>query len=413
MIILVLNERGETAMNMFRPIQLPNEYRSNYADYCSRHNRVMFFPLAAAILIIEVIILIFQMHRLGDLLFGILYYKVYVIAIIISGIFTIIYGMYKLGKLKKHQQIVDMVFIGCLLGLALMTSVAETISMAELPHNVIFSCMMIVTAAIVYLDYKSTIMILIVGNLFGVLISSAPVIIGGLIAYETDLYTVLLDMLFVFIATLFICIPCYNNRTNMFLQEIALAQTNQDLTGTNEKLATINKQLAKTSLTDGLTGISNRAAFNQVLPTLYNNARDMKESLSILMIDIDYFKQYNDIFGHVAGDRCLRQVADIIKDTVRSDFDNVFRYGGEEFAVLLPHTSQAAATHIAQRILENIRKNAIPHHEEFKIVTVSIGVVGEIPTDTNEYEIIEKADSALYQAKNTSRDRLVVYSYSK
>ncbi|HED1712021.1 TPA: GGDEF domain-containing protein [Klebsiella variicola] len=153
---------------------------------------------------------------------------------------------------------------------------------------------------------------------------------------------------------------------------------------------------------DALTGTANRRALNAFLAQLW----EQKAPLALIMIDVDYFKRYNDHYGHQAGDDCLSSVAQVLKMAVRAEDDLVARYGGEEFVVSLPGVSLAHATVIAERIQQKIHDAALPHEASAvaAVVTVSMGVVasdGTVPMET----LIARADSALYQAKNKGRNQ--------
>ena len=153
---------------------------------------------------------------------------------------------------------------------------------------------------------------------------------------------------------------------------------------------------------DALTGTANRRALNAYLAEIWQQ----NTPLSLMMIDVDYFKRYNDRYGHQAGDECLSSVAQVLKMAVRAEGDLVARYGGEEFVVVLPGVSLAHATAIAERIQQKIREAGLPHAASAVAseVTVSIGIVasdGTVPIET----LIARADSALYQAKNKGRNQ--------
>lgn len=164
------------------------------------------------------------------------------------------------------------------------------------------------------------------------------------------------------------------------------------------------------SLHDALTGIPNRRAFDEALDRFWKEARETNKPLSLLLIDIDAFKSYNDTYGHLEGDACLRKVAQVLKQTVNKPA-LVARYGGEEFAVLLPSDAQFVATELAEEIRQAVLKLTIAHksyHPEC-IVTISIGVATVIPELYQaEDELIRRADKALYQSKEKGRNRVTV-----
>lgn len=143
----------------------------------------------------------------------------------------------------------------------------------------------------------------------------------------------------------------------------------------------------------------------------WNRARKSKNPLSLLMIDIDHFKAYNDTYGHQEGDECLIKVTTSIRNTVNNPGDMVYRYGGEEFTVILPETNKQDAKVIAENIRKNIEDLCIPHEgsKVSDVVTVSIGLATLTPTeDKNAKQLIELADNALYEAKSISRNRVCV-----
>lgn len=164
------------------------------------------------------------------------------------------------------------------------------------------------------------------------------------------------------------------------------------------------------SLHDALTGIPNRRAFDEALDRFWKEARENNKPLSLLLIDIDAFKSYNDTYGHLEGDACLRKVAQVLKKTVDKPA-LVSRYGGEEFAVLIPSDAQFVATELAEKIRQAVLKLNIAHksyHPEC-IVTISIGVATMIPElYQGEAELIRRADKALYQSKEKGRNRVTV-----
>ncbi len=160
---------------------------------------------------------------------------------------------------------------------------------------------------------------------------------------------------------------------------------------------------------DALTGIANRRHFDEESVRLWKQAIRHKQPISLLMIDVDYFKLYNDSNGHAKGDLCLLTIAQSLKDELRRPLDLMARYGGEEFVCVLPDTDFEGAQHIAENMLRNIRALAIPHPTsglEEKLVSVSIGAVSLIPSPCrNLMFCIEEADKQLYQAKISGRGR--------
>lgn len=173
------------------------------------------------------------------------------------------------------------------------------------------------------------------------------------------------------------------------------------------KLNSMSGELEKLSQIDGLTGLYNRRYFNEVYQREWKNAAAAGTLLGAMMIDIDYFKIYNDTFGHLAGDDCLQKISDAIKHAVNGMNISVGRFGGEEFILLLPETDPEQCAVVAQKILEEIMALGIPsaiRNDEGK-VTVSIGIGIVTPTeDAKPESLVNIADQALYRAKKEGRN---------
>ena len=174
------------------------------------------------------------------------------------------------------------------------------------------------------------------------------------------------------------------------------------------ELERLARKLERMSNLDGLSGLANRRCFDDTLVREWvrNGREDLP--LGLLMIDIDFFKQYNDALGHVEGDACLRTVAEAISRATRRPADLVARYGGEEFTIILPNTDFAGAQAVAENIHANLAEANLNHPDSAigETVTVSIGVASGIPTcGTTPEHLVHAADRALYQAKQSGRNR--------
>ncbi len=169
------------------------------------------------------------------------------------------------------------------------------------------------------------------------------------------------------------------------------------------------------SLTDGLTGLPNRRQFDQILVREWRRGERQATPLSLMVIDLDNFKLYNDHFGHQEGDNCLRKVAATLNATRSRLTDFVGRYGGEEFVAILPDTLHQGAIKMAGRILQAIRESKIPHpyNDGKEFVTVSIGLYSAVPSEQASAEnIVREADRALYMAKEAGRNQVVALQES-
>jgi len=178
---------------------------------------------------------------------------------------------------------------------------------------------------------------------------------------------------------------------------------------TEQKLIELQRQLEELSFKDGLTGVFNRRMFDSVMEVEWANAKRNRQPLSLIMLDIDYFKQYNDYYGHIQGDECLRRVANVLACVATRSRDFFARYGGEEFILVLPETDEAAAFKIAERCRNMIFKAQIPHEKSLvsQLLTISIGISTITPTRNDEaIKFIATVDKQLYVAKEKGRNSI-------
>lgn len=196
----------------------------------------------------------------------------------------------------------------------------------------------------------------------------------------------------------------------------ALLEMNRELEAKiherTHELAEANTRLAQLAVTDGLTGLYNHRHFHERLTLEVERSQRSGLPLSLLMLDVDHFKQFNDTFGHPAGDEVLRQLARVLADTRRAN-DVVARYGGEEFAALLPNTDAAEAKNVAQRCIHEMLNARIPHAESpvSSWLSVSIGVATvQAAPGASASALVANADSAMYRAKKAGRARCEVFS---
>ncbi len=194
-----------------------------------------------------------------------------------------------------------------------------------------------------------------------------------------------------------------NERTQELQAEI------QRRAAAEANLQSANQKLRNLAYLDGLTQIANRRLFDERLSQEWGRLKRDRLSLSIIMCDVDYFKQYNDAYGHQGGDECLCRVAEALAATARRPPDLVARYGGEEFVVLLPNTPLEGAVKVAESLRSNVKALQLPHRQSkvSDCVTVSFGVASTIPNEgMTPEELLLQADEALYRAKSKGRDRI-------
>lgn len=181
-----------------------------------------------------------------------------------------------------------------------------------------------------------------------------------------------------------------------------------------QDLADTNLKLQKLSRADVLTGVANRRHFHDYLAQVWERARIDQTPLSVLMLDVDHFKAYNDRYGHPAGDACLRAIATALEDKLRSPDDFVARYGGEEFVVVLPNADTAVAYQAAERVRTAVEALSIPHEASHThdVVTISVGVATVVPgvPGVDADRLVSRADRALYDAKRGRRNQVSAFT---
>ncbi len=206
-------------------------------------------------------------------------------------------------------------------------------------------------------------------------------------------------------------------------QNAHLKKTNQQLCQilqeqeiTKQALEKENQTLYRLATIDELTQIQNRRFFEQQIQHEWQQLQREGRPISLILFDVDYFKRYNDHYGHLAGDNCLQKIARAAKKSLQNTTDFVARYGGEEFAVVLLDTDEQETVKIAQTIQQAVQTLAIPHAQSdiSPIVSISLGITSLLPTPKDSYKtLINLADQALYKAKRQGRDRYVVSSCNR
>lgn len=195
-----------------------------------------------------------------------------------------------------------------------------------------------------------------------------------------------------------------------------VAQRTKDLEKLNEKiekqnleLEEANRALKQLSFRDSLTGLWNRRKYDQTLEKEWRRCLRNKRPLALILLDIDYFKRFNDSYGHVAGDECLIKIGGVFKNSLSRASDLAARYGGEEFVVLLPEAGKEEAIKVADMLRQKIESMHVPHEKSAvsKYVTVSLGVTSTVPDRNSSHEdLFKMADRALYLAKNSGRNKV-------
>ncbi|MEL4895338.1 GGDEF domain-containing protein [Crocosphaera sp. Alani8] len=178
-----------------------------------------------------------------------------------------------------------------------------------------------------------------------------------------------------------------------------------------QHLNKINQKLEEIAFQDRLTQIPNRHYFDYYLDQEWRRMAREKQAFSLIVCDVDFFKAYNDTFGHLQGDYCLQKVAHSLESILQRPADKVTRYGGEEFVIILPNTEVEGAIHVAQKMRLAIKQLKLPsaNQKVSQYVTISLGVTSVVPSQkTSPRQLLDEADKALYQAKKQGRDRVVL-----
>jgi diguanylate cyclase (GGDEF)-like protein len=184
-----------------------------------------------------------------------------------------------------------------------------------------------------------------------------------------------------------------------------------DFNTMTKELAEANEKLKALATTDELTKLNNRRSFLEYINFIWKQSQRLKLPVNILMIDIDYFKKYNDSLGHLEGDMALIAIAKCLKSNVKRETDFVARFGGEEFVCVLPFIQKDEALEFAKSLVQNVEDMKILHPMSLhsKYVTISVGMASAVPNDNNSHEqLLDEADKALYSAKESGRNRAVM-----
>ena len=249
-----------------------------------------------------------------------------------------------------------------------------------------------------------------------------PIAWWSLVHYWEQSYNLLIGLLLLAFCALLVSVSdrvylSFRNMISLNWERESIARELGDLTHNlkdrNRQLIDARRQLTDLANIDELTGLGNRRLVNKVLQEEINRARRTGARLSLILLDVDYFKDYNDNYGHPAGDLVLKRLADLMERATSRAGEVVGRYGGEEFILVLPGAGDEAARRTAERLRELVMAEKMPHkHSQVaNIITISQGVVTFTPdADESPSELIKRADTALYRAKHKGRNAIVLAS---
>lgn len=315
-----------------------------------------------------------------------------------AALISIAIAMMHHPRLLPHYQSIILVFGA--LNLAIVIAGTSTLDHPRLANSMTYVSMLVITVQMLALRLSLTMgaMCALLGILLGM---SIPLVVWGRLPDWPSLFWSAVSST---IVNLFIGAILERQERIGFLQELLLSYEATE----RERL---NKKLEELAHQDALTGLANRRHFDSVLDREWERLQRDQRPLSILYMDIDHFKLYNDTYGHAAGDQCLAQVGKVLAHAARRPGDMAARYGGEEFVMILPGTNTDGAADVAQRILEDIDALAIPHSASSTgdFVTISIGIASAIPRASHAPTfLVRAADSALYTAKHSGRHRVEI-----
>lgn len=391
----------------FLNIPVSERYREEFDTYINRINLNIGKAMTKLFIVMESILLIFLLAlRRGDFFKvpNIYYEGMYLLLIIVMAVLLI--KIKKLGKNVKENN--KNIKIAMILGTSFILLWCAAISILDQSTNgqiVVYAMAIMALAVFPFFRPKTLLFIyLAVHTMFVFLMPqlqhSNEILFGNVIN----------STLFLILAWI-ISRTRYINQIKIFNNGNIIRQKNDELKRLNKELEEANLQLEKLSKIDCLTGICNRYVFDNKIREEWDRSIRTFTPLSLIMVDVDFFKLFNDKYGHQAGDECLKQVALVLSSFARRSPDMVTRYGGEEFAVILPGAGQESAKELAERMRRGVEELNIKHEysEISDRLTISLGVCTVIPSSKSSTdEFIRSADMALYQAKRMNRNNVVV-----
>lgn len=209
--------------------------------------------------------------------------------------------------------------------------------------------------------------------------------------------------------SIFISTTLWRSKRTAIFQKREIQKQHEELLHKNRLLENANHELENLAILDELTQIYNRRYFNLVLEKEFRRHRRTQKKISLIICDVDLFKNYNDTLGHLEGDKCLKKIANTIRESINRPFDSAVRYGGEEFVVILPNTDEKGVMTVATRIKNKLSELSLLHPDSrvSLFVTMSFGITTIIPNESIESEnLLSRADEALFESKRTGRNKI-------
>lgn len=321
-----------------------------------------------------------------------------------------LFGLIIIKKIEVSQNTnqklafaLQFIFISCVLFWSAAISIVDQISTGQIT---VYCVAAMVMAVMPYLKPKwSLIMYTYVHIIF--IISLCCIRQSNLLLFTNIFYSSVCVVLSLIISTIL-----FNSKLNDFKNKKLIEHKNIELNKINRELIEVNSNLEELSCTDCLTGIANRRKFEDFISFEWDKCKNNIAPLSAIMIDVDFFKLFNDNYGHQSGDYCLKKIGETLSNHLNTKHGIVARYGGEEFIIVLEGLSKTSALIEAEKIRKSVETLNIPHNFSpvSNHITISLGVSSLIPSEDSSIKIlIEKADMALYKAKKKNRNRAIVY----
>lgn len=388
-------------------IKVPEKNLKEFNAYINRINIERGKATAAAFIFIESFLILFFMLTKRQQFFKVpvLYYGIIYLLVLI-GMIIYLAAFIKLGKnMPKYQT--SIIYTGISFALFILFCHAGLSILDQLSSGQIIVYVVAVISVAVCPIYEPSALIIIYFCVH------VPFIIFMTYLQKSSnlLYMNYVNSTSFIIVSWVISWMRYKSQVEIFINGKIIEEKNIELERLNKELAEANNKLKKLSRTDSLTGINNRYMFDRTIKIEWNRCQRHFVPLSLLIIDIDFFKAFNDNYGHQAGDYCIQKIAGVIKSCAKRASDTVARYGGEEFAVILPYVEKEDAYKIAEKIRCSVEILNIKHEysSASRHVTISTGVNTVIPSDKLSIrDFIRTADKALYEAKDNKRNNTVV-----
>ena len=390
----------------FGNISVQERHKEEFNASINKSNVVRAKITAATFIIMETIVLIVSIIIRGHEMLkrpGSIYLFLYILMIGVMSIFYFIFT--RLGK-NFEQKSTDIMIAGILFTSFILLWCSGISLMDQMSRGQIIVYVTAIVAVAVTPFFKPLTLILIY-------LPVHIVFIACMFSFEhfsSNMFGNSVNSTTILIISLVISYIRYKARVEEFNNRKIIQEKQDELARVNKELEQANHKLEKLSQTDSLTGISNRAVFDRSIKIEWDRCRRHFVPLSLIMIDIDFFKAFNDNYGHQSGDECLRKVAKVLSDNARRSSDVASRYGGEEFAVILPDMSREAAIKLAEKMRHDVEKLNIVHEYSAtsEHLTISLVVYTATPSDKSSAdEFIRIADKALYEAKNENRNNTV------